>query len=106
MQYPERLIDKAKKLYPRWTQLHELMEKGSPCVMHLLHERQAPQSIPIATVLNAETIEELHALAYDELDRAELYLEMIAFVENDRKERNARRLREIEEAHDRGETLT
>jgi hypothetical protein len=74
--------------------------------MHLLHENQPDGKIPIATILNAETIEELHEIANNELAKAEFYLEVIAFVEQDRKDRNARRLREIQEAHDRGEVLT
>lgn len=106
MEYSKRLINEAKRVYPGWKKLHELFEKGSMMVLTLLNENQPNGTIPIATVLNAETIEELHELANIELERAEFYLEVIAFVEDYRKNRNAQRLQEIQEAHARGERLT
>jgi hypothetical protein len=106
MEYPKEFVEKAKRLYPNWKRLHELLDKGSPFVNTLLREARPVNSISFAKVLNAKSLEELQEYAKLELERSELYLEWDTIYGNYRRSRNAERLREIEEAHQRGETLT
>lgn len=106
MEYPEKFKQQAKKLYPNWKKLHELMDKGSVFVVGLLKENQPTGSIPIVTVLNAETIEELHELANIELEKSKFLVDLIVFIKNDRERHRQQILSEIEQAHARGEVLT
>ena len=106
IEYPKHFIDKAKRLYPNWQKLHELLDNGSPFIHGLLYEARPDGTISFARVLNAESLEELQEYARTEIEKEELYLEWLAIREYCRKKRNAERLREIEEAHARGERLT
>lgn len=106
MEYPKHFVDKAKRLYPNWQKLHELLDKGSPFVHSLLYEARPDGHVSLARVLNAETLEELQEYARAEIEKEELYLEWLTIREDYRRIKNAERLREIEEAHKRGERLT
>jgi hypothetical protein len=86
--------------------LHELLDKGSPFVHGLLYEARTDGNISLARVLNAEYLEELQEYARTQTEKEELYLEWLAIREDYRRNKNAERLREIEEAHRRGEVLT
>ena len=106
MEYPKHFVDKAKRLYPNWQKLHELLDKGSPFVHSLLYEARPDGNVSLARVLNAETLEELQEYARTQIEKEELYLEWLNIREEYRRNKNAERLREIEEAHKRGERLT
>lgn len=106
MQYPKEFVDKAKRLYPNWTKLHELLDNGSPFVHRLLLEARPDHSVSFARVLNAESIEELQEYVRTEIEKEELYLEWTVIYDDCKRKRNIERLREIEEAHARGERLT
>ena len=106
IEYPKHFVDKAKRLYPNWQKLHELLDKGSPFVHSLLYEARPDSNISFARVLNAESLEELQEYVRTEIEKEELYLEWLTIRETYSKKRNAERLREIEEAHARGERLT
>lgn len=106
MKYPKEFVDKAKRLYPNLTKLHELLNNGSPFVHRLLYDAQPSGNISLVRVLNAESLEELQEYARIELEKSELYLEWTAIYDECRRKSNAERLKEIEEAHARGERLT
>lgn len=106
MQYPEKFISKAKRLYPNWQKLHELLDKGSPFVHSLLYEARNDGTVSFARVLNAETLEELQEYVKREIEKEELYQEWLIIREECRKNSNAAKLKQIEDAHRRGEVLT
>lgn len=106
MEYPKSFVEKAKRVYPNWTKLHELLDKGSPFVDRLLYDAQPSGKISIVQVLNAESLVDLQEYARNELEKSELYLEFTVIRDEYRRNRNAQRLKEIEEAHARGERLT
>ena len=106
MEYPKNFVDRAKRIYPNWAKLHELLDKGSPFVGTLLRDAQPSGSISIVRVLNAETLEELQEYAKSELEKTELYAQWTVLVEQYQKEHNAKVLAAIEHAHQRGERLT
>ena len=106
MEYPKNFVDKAKRLYPNWQKLHELLDKGSPFVHSMLYEARPDGTMSFARVLNAESLEELQEYARTEIEKEELYQQWLIIREEYRDKRNAERLREIEEAHARGERLT
>ena len=106
MEYPKHFVDKAKRLYPNWEKLHDLLDSGSPFVHSLLYEARPDHTVSFARVLNAESLEELQEYVKTEIEKEELYLEWLTIREGCRRQKNADRLREIEEAHKRGERLT
>jgi hypothetical protein len=106
MQYPKEFIEKAKRIYPNWTKLHELLDKGSPFVHTLLYESRPDKSVSFDRVLNAKSLEELQQHVREEQEKASLYLEWTSVYDQCRKANNANRLKEIQDAHNRGESLT
>ena len=106
LQYPKEFIEKAKRIYPNWTHLHELLDKGSPFVHRLLYDAQPSGNISIARVLNAESLEELQEFARLEEEKTALYIEWTKVYDECRRKSNIQKLKEIEEAHLRGERLT
>ena len=106
LQYPKSFVDKAKRLYPNWKKLHELLDNGSPFVHGLLLEARPEHNVTFARVLNAESLEELQEYVRTEIEKEELYLEWTVIYDECKRTRNSDRLKEIEEAHNRGERLT
>jgi hypothetical protein len=106
IKYPKEFVEKAKRLYPNWTHLHELLDKGSPFVHSLLYDSQPSGNISLVRVLNAESLEELQEYARSEQEKAELYLEWTVIYDEYKRKRHSQTLKEIEEAHKRGERLT
>lgn len=106
MEFPKNFVDKAKRLYPNWEKLHELLDKGSPFVHRLLYDAQPSGNISIVKVLNAESLEELQEYARTEIEKSELYLEWLVVYDECRRNRHNQIRQEIEEAHARGERLT
>ena len=106
LQYPQEFVAKAKRLYPNWQKLHELLDKGSPFVHGLLLEARPEYNVSFTRVLNAESLEDLQEYVRTEIEKEELYLEWTVIYDECKRERNSERLREIEESHKRGERLT
>lgn len=106
MKYPQNFIDKAKRVYPNWQRLHELLDKGSEFVGRLLADSRPDGGISIAQVLNAETLEELQDFARNEQAKSELYSEWFVLYREHRENYNAQVLNDIAAAHARGERLT
>lgn len=107
IKYPQSFIDKAKRLFPNDTNLHHLLETGSFFVQNKLNDyRYNCKAIPIARVLSATSLEELQSFARDEQERYKLYDEWLDIFDKYQKGRNAEQLKNIEDAHARGERLT
>ena len=106
LQYPKSFVDKAKRLYPNWQKLHELLDNGSPFVHSLLRDARPEYNVSFARVLNAESLEDLHEYVRMEIEKEELWLEWTVIYDECKRKKNSERLREIEEAHARGERLT
>jgi hypothetical protein len=106
IKYPKAFIEKAKRVYPEWNSLHNLLDSGSQFVGRMLYEAQPSGQIAIVRVLNAESLEELQEYARNEVAKAELYAEWTAIYNQHRKDYNANMLNKINASHKRGERLT
>ena len=91
MKYPEAFINKCKRLYPEWIQLHKCLDNGSPCIAPMLKEC-GPQTFHFNEILNAKSLEELQQKARLMKERKELIKECEEVIEQCRKETNDRYL--------------
>ena len=96
--YPESFVKKAQRVYPSWGKLHELIQKGSASVGHMLLEARE-YNIPLATILAADSLEELKDKAQRMKEGQELALEWHAIIEAHRSANRKKVLKEIEERH-------
>lgn len=74
MFYPEEFKARCKKAYPDNEVLHEKLEEGSEWVGRYLDDG-ADGKLPVDTILEATSLEELQALAQVEKEKRSLYAE-------------------------------
>jgi len=72
MQYSKEFIDECKELYPDYTSLNELVEKGSPWVGRYLADSYS-SSIDLDVILESESLDDLKDLARTEKRKFDLY---------------------------------
>jgi hypothetical protein len=106
MQYPKEFVEKAKRIYPNWNRLHELLDNGSQFVGRMLYDSQSSGTVPLVMILNAKSLEELQEYARNEQEKSSLYVEWNLIYEQHRKDYNAKVLDAIEQAHKRGDVLS
>ena len=80
MKWPNNFVEKAKSVYPDWTHLHTLLDKGSLSVYTLLKDAKPDLSIPYEAVLAANNLDELKKRAQQIQDRHQLYMECCSIV--------------------------
>lgn len=98
IKYPDEFVQKAKRVYPSWDHLHDLIHRGSASIGHMLLEARE-YHISIAAVLAATSLEELQTKAMRMKEGQELALEWHKIVEEHRANQRRKILEEIEKSH-------
>jgi hypothetical protein len=70
--YSKELIDKVKKCYPDSPEIHELADSGSVWLGRYLDD-SSPTSMPLETILEATSLEELQREAKLMEERVDVY---------------------------------
>jgi hypothetical protein len=96
MQYPQDFVEKAKRMYPNWIELHELLDAGSSLVGHMLYQARV-YNMPLTTILNATSLEELQDAAKRAKAGHELADDWSNIWEAHKKHIDAQILKSIEE---------
>jgi hypothetical protein len=84
MKYPKEFIEKAKSLYPDWTDLHIALQRGDKSVLGMLERTRGFTMLPdeiIKAFKNNRSSKVLEAAISAE-KRRKLYLEAINLVDN------------------------
>ena len=69
----EKLIKAVKEAYPDYLQMHKLADEGNVWLGRYLDD-SSPRSIPLKTILEARSLEELQALAKQCQQKVDVYL--------------------------------
>ncbi len=72
MAYTKELIAEVKELYPDSKEMHKLADEGSVWLGRYLDD-SSPRAVPLDTVLNATSLEELQKIARLYKRKSELY---------------------------------
>ena len=80
MKYSTDFIERCKKYYPEWIELHRLLDNGNTYVGRIL-EDSSPNSISLEAVLNAKNLDELQLKANEYKARLALWREWVALYE-------------------------
>lgn len=81
MEYPKEFIEKCKAEYPELTNLHELLNSGNLFAGRYLDD-SCSTSIPIQTILEAKSLNELQKKAKIQERRVALYVEWCELYRN------------------------
>ena len=74
MDYPEEFKKKAKRLYPKWNKLHEMLDSNQTFVGRYLDDGRS-STMSLNKILSAKSLDELQNEARVELERNQLYIE-------------------------------